>query len=306
MATPQSKWQRRSVVFSFKFLGIAILGSLIMALVSIFAALPAQIAVLGTSISILIGLVVAYLDQDDERERRRADLLEKLQIPIALAPEHELFDQYSIFATALAELAKQSDPVLRDLALIKLSSIAEEMQSLAKGQVVFSGTESWRTVYEEILQTPGLKDYLSVAWVKTSDYWQDPPGKQSMRVNLALVQQGLRSYRIVILRDKLWPKGELFPAPAIRPWIEDQYNRGVNVSLIRESDLAQEPDLICDFAVYGDRATGIQEIDEQSRTVRFTLSFDRQSIRLAQNRWERLSLYSVCYGDLLDRSPPNL
>jgi len=90
-------------------------------------------------------------------------------------------------------LAKQSDPVLRDIALLKLSTIAEEMKSLAKGQVVFSGTESWRTVYEEILQTPGLRDYLSVAWVKTSDYWQDPPGKQSMRVNLALVQQDFES-----------------------------------------------------------------------------------------------------------------
>jgi hypothetical protein len=303
MTTRPPKWPRRSVLFSFKFLGTAIFGSLIMAFVSIFAQLPAQIAVLGASISVLIGLIVAYLEQDDERERRRADLLEKLQIPVALAPEHELFTQYSVFASALAELAKQSDSVVRDIALIKLSSIAEEMQSLAKGQVVFAGTETWRTVYEEILQTPGLRDYRSVAWVKTKDYWQDPPGKQSIRLNLDLVQQGLRISRIVILRDSLWPIGDLLPSLDIRPWIENQHDRGVNISLVRESELSQESDLVCDFAIYGERASGIQELDEQSRTTRFILNFDRQSLRLAQNRWERLSLYAVRFGDLLDQSP---
>src|SRR5262245_6779134 len=118
MATRPSNWQRRrSVLLSFKFLGTSIFGSLIMALVSTFAAVPAQIAVLGASISVLIGLVVAFLEQDDERERRRTEILEKLQVPIALAPEHELFDQYSLFASALSELAKQSDPVLREIAL---------------------------------------------------------------------------------------------------------------------------------------------------------------------------------------------
>src|SRR5436190_15116387 len=279
MSTPSRTPKPRSVLLSFKFLGIALLGSLIMAFVSIFAPAPAQLAVLGASISILIGLFVAFLEQDDERERRRADLLEKLQIPIALAPEHELFDQYSIFATALSELAKQPDPVLRDFALIKLASIAEQVKSLAQGRVVFSGTETWRTVYEQILQSPGLKEYLSVAWVKTKDYWQDPPGKLSIRLNFDLVQEGLIIYRIIILRGDLWPKGQLLPSPEIFPWIEDQFNRGINISVVREYDIYTESDLAGDFAIYGDRATGTQELDEQSRTTRFTLSFDPQSIR---------------------------
>lgn len=304
MARPSPTPRPRTVLLSFKFLGIALLGSLIMTLVSVFAPLPAQLAVLGSSVSILVGLFVAYLEQEEEREQRRAELLEKLQIPIALAPEHELFDQYSTFATALAELAKQSDPVLRDFALIKLASIAEQVKSLAKGHIVFAGTETWRTVYEQILQSPGLKEYLSVAWVKTDDYWQDPPGKQSMKLNYELVQQGLKIYRLVILRGDLWPKGELMPAPEIRSWIEEQHNRGINVSIVRESDIATEPDLATDFAIYGDRATGTQEIDEQSRTLRFILSFDPQTIRLARNRWQRLSIYAIRFGDLLDQSPP--
>ena len=57
---------------SFKFVGTALAGSLAMALVAAFAPLPAQIAVLGSCVSILAGLFVAYVEQEDVRERRRA------------------------------------------------------------------------------------------------------------------------------------------------------------------------------------------------------------------------------------------
>ena len=72
------------------------------------------------------------------------------------------------------------------------------------------------------------------------------------------------------------------------------------MSLVRESDLAKEADLLADFAVYGDRAIGVQEMDEQSRTVRFILSFDQAGIRQALNRWERLGLYAKPLGDFMD------
>jgi hypothetical protein len=69
--------------------------------------------------------------------------------------------------------------------------------------------------------------------------------------------------------------------------------------LVRESEIGGEADLLCDFGIYGDRATGIQELDELSRTLRFMLLFDKQSIKLAQDRWARLSLYATAYADLL-------
>ena len=293
---------RHSVLLNFKFVGTALVGSLTMALVAAFAPVPAQLAVLGACVSILAGLFVAYLEQEDARERRRAELLEKLRIPLALAPEHELFDQYCVFAEALAGLAKQSDPVLRQFALLKLASISAQVKSLAEGTVVFASTETWRTVYEQLLQSPGLSVYRSVAWVKTRDYWQDRPGRQSMRVNFDLVQSGLRIERILILRGNLWPHGEALPSPDIRPWIELQHENGIWVLLVRESDILGEPDLLADFGIYGDRATGAQELDEQSRTLRFILSFDPQSLRLARDRWERLLLYTAAYRDLLDQS----
>ncbi len=292
---------RRSVLLNFKFLGVSLVGSLTMALVSTFTPLDAQMAVLGACVSILAGLFVAYIEQDDERERRRAELLEKLQIPVALAPHHDLFDLYSTFAQALGDLARQPDAILRQFAVMKLSSIAEQVRQLADGRVVFTATETWRTVYEQLLQSPGLQSYRSVAWVKAADYWQDQPGRQSMRLNYHMIRKGLAIERIIILRGALWQEDQTLPSSAIGGWIHEQHEQGVRVSLVRESALANEPDLLCDFGVYDDRAAGVQEQDEQSRTQRFVLSFDRTSVRLAGDRWSRLALYATPYAELLNR-----
>jgi hypothetical protein len=269
-----------------------------MGLVCTFAPPDAQLAVLGSAVSALTGLFLSYLDQEGARDRRRSEILEKLDVPLALAPEHDLFDQYSTFASALTELAGQKDPVLRAFALLRLDSVSEQVRSLARGRVVFSGTETWRAVYERILESHGLEEYLSVAWVKTKDYWQDPPGRQSMRLNYALAGRGLKIERVVILRAALWPAGEALPGPDILPWVDEQHRHGIRVYLVRESAVVNEPDLLSDFAIYGTRATGEQELDEQSRTLRFVLSFDPQSVRLARDRWERLSLYVTPYEGL--------
>ena len=75
------------------------------------------------------------------------------------------------------------------------------------------------------------------------------------------------------------------------------------MSLVRESDIACEWELLADFGIYGDRAVGVQELDEQARTIRFILDFSPQSIRLARDRWEKVALYTTPYGELLDQNP---
>jgi hypothetical protein len=289
-----------SVLLSFKFLGTSLVGSLTMALVSTFAPVPAQIAVLGSCVSILSGLFVSYVEQEDTRERRRAELLETLRIPMTLAPEHEIFEQYNRVTNAILDLSTQTDSVLREYALLKLASISEQIRALASGRIEFTTTETWRTVYQQLLRRPGLKFYKSVAWVKTKEYWQDQPGKQDMRLNFELVKLGLEIERIVILRGDLWPVDEAMPASAIRPWIEEQHERGIKVSVVRESEVGSERDLLSDVGIYGDRATGVEELDEESRPLRFTLFFDKQNIALAKDRWARLSLYATPYADVLN------
>jgi hypothetical protein len=169
------RYFRRSALLSFRFLGTAVLGSLTMALVAAFGPLPAQIAVLGAFISILGGLFLSYLAQDDEREQQRTEVLEQLSLPLSLAGDQELYGQYLTISRGLIGLGRESDPILRQIALVKLASVASQISDLADGKVVFSLTEAWRTVYEQLLRCPQLRQYQSIAWVHTADYWEDQP-----------------------------------------------------------------------------------------------------------------------------------
>lgn len=303
MFFPPGAPRPKSVLWNFKFVGTALAGSLTLALVSTFAPPPAQIAVLGSTVSILAGLFVAYVEQEDAREKSRAELLRTLRVRLELASDQDLFQHFVSFGDALIALARGRDePVLKKSALVNLASISEQLRTLAEGRIVFSATETWRTVYEQLLQSPGLGTYRTVAWVKARDYWQDAPGRQSMRLNLSLAREGLRIERIVILRDDLWPPASRLSASAIRPWIHQQRESGIVVSLIREGDIAGESDLAADIGLYGDRAVGIQELDEEARTVSFVLEFGEASLRLAQAWWDRLCLYALPCDDLVDRS----
>lgn len=185
-----------------------------------------------------------------------------------------------------------------------MASVAQQIDGLADGKVVFSLTEEWRTVYEQLLSSPDIRQYCSVAWVQTAEYWQDEPGRQSMRVNFEAAHRGVLVERIIILRDDLWPREQLLPSTAILPWIEEQHNHGLWIALSRESDIRREPDLLVDMGIYGDRAVGIQELDEHCRTLRFTLDLNPQAIRLAYARWQRLILFAKSFTSLLDQLPP--
>jgi hypothetical protein len=292
---------QRSVLLSFKFAGVATLGSLAMALVCALAPPEAQLAVLGGLVSILAGLLLSYTDQEAQRDQRQAELLQQLGLPLALTADRQIYEQYVGLCQALGRLAMQRDPILRDIAALRTASMRDEIETLADGTILFAGTEAWRTVYERLLRSRGVPEYQSVALAHTKDYWQDEPGRQSLAINFDAVRRGVLIERIVILGDELWPADDSLPVEEIRPWIEEQHNHGLWISLVRESRLSSEPDLLEDIGIYGNRAVGKQELDERGKTVRFRLSFNEDQIRLARTRWERLKLFAVPYRELLDR-----
>lgn len=295
---------RRSVLLSFRFLGVAIAGSTLMALVSTFGPLPAQLGILGAFVSILGGLFFSYLGQEEQRERDRAEAIQSLSVPLALSADRELYQQYQKICRSMTALAKRSDAILRRVALLKFASVADQLDSLAEGRIVFAVTEGWRTVYEQLLNDPDIRQYRSVAWVRTPAYWQDGPGRRSMEANFEAVHRGVLVERIIILSDGLWPVDQVFPSPEIRDWIAEQHDHGLWIALVREATLNRESDLLVDLGIYGSRAVGVQELDEHCRTLRFTLDMDPQSVQLADERWKRLLLYSQTYRNLLDASPP--
>jgi hypothetical protein len=225
-----------------------------------------------------------------------------LETPIQLAADQRVFAQYDRLARSLLCISRHRDSIFRGVALDQLERICQQLNQLAGGMLVFEGTETWRIVYETLLRSPGLHLYRSVAWVKDRRYWQDEPGRKSMAVNFELHAAGrVTIERIAIIADELWPDGEPLPDERVHLWIREQHEQGIAVKLLRESALSTELELIADLGIYGFRALGVQELDDASRTVRFTLTFDPEKVKEAEVRWQRLSVYATPYATWLDQ-----
>lgn len=197
--------------------------------------------------------------------------------------------------------ASYPNPVFRELLGPHLAEWTEQVRQWSHGELVYESTESWRTAYQAVLADEDIKEYQSVAWVKSEDYWRDLPGQHAIQFNYQLLDRGVTIKRLLILGWNLWPPELALPHSVIRSWIEEQHYRGIEVWLVRESDLIGEHGLLCDFGIYGDSATGKQDLDDASRTVCFTLSFDRSAVKIARERWGRLLLFAKPYADLLDQ-----
>lgn len=227
-----------------------------------------------------------------------------LQTPFLLSHDRDVFPRFEAMSHALLRISQNTDPIYRSVTMQRLDLLFGQIKCIADGTIEFRGTETWRLVYEQLLKSPGLHSYRSVAWVRNDRYWQDGPGRQSLRLNVELQgSQRVTIQRIVILADELWPQDSDFPAERIRQWIHEQHADSIQVGIVRESALRNEPDLLRDMGIYGSRAVGFQELDESSQTARFLLKFDFSEITKAEDHWTRLSVYSTSYQDFLDQLP---
>ena len=277
------------------------LGGLTMGTVSVFGSEIALLAMLGTWMSILAGLLLAHITIVETQTALQKQLLNVAGLPMELTANPQLLDAFCDISKSLDNLANQSNPILVEFAQRKLTSITDQMQAFVRGQMVFASTEGWRTVYEQILRCKSVKSYYSVAWFKSEEYWQDEPGRKSLALNLELLRQGLQIERVIVIRDRLWPTQSALPAACVLEWIAVQVKYGARISIVRESEISSEPDLCCDFGIYDQSAVGVQEIDDRCRTMAFTLYFDPQDIAEAIERWKRLKLYARSY-DLANNS----
>ncbi len=221
---------------------------------------------------------------------------------IALAGDPKLSRWHNDLLDNLLRVVQESDSIYRRLALERLENSGLDVETLAKKVVDFESTECWRVVYEELLRSPGLHLYRSVSFIESQDYWQDAPGRQSTQLNLELhKQQVVTIERIAIIADHLWPQDSLFPVSPIHSWLDIQHRHGIWLKLVRESALQNDPELIADIGIYGNRAVGKQVADPSGRTIRFSLSFDFEELRASERIWERLVVYSTSYRELLDQ-----
>ena len=227
-----------------------------------------------------------------------------LHLPMALARDECLFSYFVKFSDSLLDVSYIPEPVFRQAAIKQLESIYKLLLGLSQGTLVFDNTESWRLVYEQLLLSKPVYRYRSVAWIKDEQYWQDEPGRQSLQMNLNLAHSGQVSIeRICIIRDVCWLQPEFVLPPVLLSWTEKQAQAGVDIKVIRESALAQETDLVCDFGIYGDHAIGHQLTDDNQGNTRFVLQFDFEAVALAESKWRRLQSYAVKV-DKLSENPP--
>jgi len=225
-----------------------------------------------------------------------------MQILLNLSRDSEIAALHNALAEALERISEQNDPIYRRLALARLHSISEQCSLIGNSTIEFPSTESWRVVYEELLRSPGLHLYRSVAYIENAHYWQDGPGQQSTRLNLELHDQRVVSIeRIAIIADHLWSESSLFPVDPLHSWLDEQHRHGIWIRLVRESEVGNDSDLLCDFGIYGNRAVGVQSADPAGRTIRFVLSFDFDKLRRAEAQWSRLAVYAISYQELLDQ-----
>ena len=262
--------------------------------------LPPQgvVIVCGLLLSVLMGLV----SRSPVSTPSHIDLPAELDASFQLARDEQVFERFRRTTRLLLKVSRHHDPIYRDIAFEKIDDLNRQLTTIAAGSLVFEGTETWRIVYERLLRSRGLYLYRSVAWVRNAAYWQDEPGRKSMAVNLELQEAGsLLIERIAILADELWPTDCKLPVESMRRWLFDQHIGGISLKLVRASALQQEPALMADIGIYGSRALGTQELDDQCRTVRFVLTFDYAKVVEAEDRWNRLSVYAESVEGFLDR-----
>ncbi len=202
----------------------------------------------------------------------------------------------------LAGCDELESAVFRKQLRLRLRDISERLERLAEGRLIFDSTETWRTVYEEVLQSCETRRYLSVALIRSDDYWRDAPGESSLEFNYQLLAHGFHVHRIFIIDEFFWPKTARAPSKQLFHWIQTQHRRGIEVSLLRLADLDDEPNLACDIGIYGSDGVGSQQTDFQGRTIRFELSFDKNAVAEAEQRWNQLLLYARPLDESVNQS----
>lgn len=196
-------------------------------------------------------------------------------------------------------ISEFDNSVFRKIVRFRIDELTTEFETMATGTVKFRSTETWRTAYEEILDRVPAKRYLSVALIQTDEYWQSEPGRRSIEFNLQLVQHGFYVARIFILDEFFWPPLSKTPDREIFNWISQQHDGGLDVFLVRHSEIHDEQELIRDFGIYGDTAVGYQLTDNLGRTKEFELHFHPNEVAKAEELWKRLMLFAIPYDEIM-------
>lgn len=109
-------------------------------LTCLLAPLSAQIAVVGTILALVLGVLLTR-DRHDGAVLPASDLIQQ---SFLIAKDDETHRQHRIYAGALTRIVQHADPLFRSLALQRMAGIAAEADEITSGTIVFEDTETWR------------------------------------------------------------------------------------------------------------------------------------------------------------------
>lgn len=285
---------------SLEFWVTIIIGGLLLGFAFTFADLRVQLAAVGVYVTLLLGLVVAVLIRAVSVD---VTMRENQEISQRIAQNPNVRKFYDETIEPLCRIFEIKDNVFSSLVEERLADFQHELRTnLSAGKVTFPA-EAFRVTYADILSQPDIKEYKSVAWVKSEDYWQDPAGKSSLRFNLDLLQKGVDIERIFIVRDDVWDSAK------IKNWIRqqrdykvkidgEQKENKIRIAVTKESLIPVKENLLEDYGIYGNRAMGVQNIDDKSKTTTFDLYFDKAKIAKARRDFEKLKIHTLTSDEL--------
>lgn len=284
---------------------VAVAGLLLVLTLTLFAPASAQFLFIGTLLSVVVAVAIpAYIRQMQQLQIQQPDVI---HTALRLASDPDFSANYWEIGKSLVASSRHNDPIYRQETLKRIERLNKELKPISEGNVIYEDGERWRLAYEKLLRSPGLHTYRSVAIVNSPAYWQNDAARQSMKLNFELQAGGTLSIeRIVVIDDLLWPANQDLPDEQILTWIDDQHRHGIWLRLARLSVLVEEPDLAVDVGIYGNRAVGTEEIDQRTKRPVFCLSFDFDDVRKAEDSWDRLSIYSTSYRELLEKFHPGM
>ena len=235
------------------------------------------LSLLGVYLSVGISLLFIHIE-------RLSKLEEHLEIAANINHSPLTSRFYKNTLSHLNNAEQFKDKVYKDLFDQALDDFNMKLSRLATGVCEFRA-EAWRRPWRQLLSQKDVTSYYSTALVKSRNYWQDKPGKRSIEFNKAVASR-LKTKRIFIIWDEVWDDVD------IKRWIQDQQDNGIEVAVVRQTEIPTEEDLFHDFGIYGNRAVGYQFLDNDCSTMKFELHFDREMYEKTVNRFKNLELYA--------------
>lgn len=156
----------------------------------------------------------------------------------------------------------------------------------------------WPGPYEQIILDPKVKNYYSIAWIRSKGYI-DKAGRPQWVVDERIRGEGdFRVEKIFIVSQNAWGENEVWQW--IGKWFTYAnpfaFGEKVKLFVVKEKECRkkEKDERYYDIGIYGDQLVGFLELDELSNPKAYTwISLPREKIEKALSIFQKIKRSSV-------------